>query len=75
MLKFLLYIGFIFFLIYWFLILPFRTGIEKEKQTQQRRRATTRKGDLHIDYNPDKDKRSGDKGYKGGEYVDYEEVK
>ena len=72
MLKFLLYIGFIFFLIYWFLILPFKPSIERERQAQRKK---TRNGNLHIDRDPDKDKRSSSKGYDGGEYVDYEEVK
>lgn len=31
---------------------------------------TGRQGDINIDHNPNK----GDKGYKGGEYVDYEDV-
>lgn len=43
------------------------------QQSQQRRRAPN--SDLNIDYVPgDKDKKNK-KGYGGGEYVDYEEVK
>ena len=74
MFKFLLYIGFIFFLIYWFLILPFKPSIDREKQAQAQKKRRSN-GNLNIDYNPDKDKKSSSKGYKGGEYVDYEEVK
>ena len=73
MLKFLLYVGFIFFLIYWFLILPFKPSIDRERQAQAQKKRN-RDGNLHIDYNPDKEKKSP-KGYEGGEYVDYEEVK
>ena len=73
MFKFLLYIGFIFFLIYWFLILPFKPSVERGKQQQQPRRKPGN-DKIHIDYNPDKDKKSS-KGYDGGEYVDYEEIK
>ena len=74
MFKFLLYIGFIFFLIYWFLILPFKPSIDREKQAQAQKKKRN-DGKLHIDYDPDKEKKSSSKGYKGGEYVDYEDVK
>jgi hypothetical protein len=71
--KFLLYIGLIFLLIYWFLILPFKNVTERQKQEPLRKKS--KEGDLRIDYDPDKEKKSHPKGYKGGEYVDYEEVK
>ena len=74
MFKFLLYTGFIFFLIYWFLILPFKPAVDRERQQPQAQKKRNNNGNLHIDYNPDKEKKSP-KGYKGGEYVDYEEVK
>jgi hypothetical protein len=72
--KFLMYIGFIFFLIYWFLILPFKPSVEKERQQPPRKKA--KDGKINIDYIPDNGKRSSSsKGYDGGEYVDYEEIK
>jgi hypothetical protein len=74
MFKFLLYAGFIFFLIYWFLILPFKPSIDRERQAQTQKKRT-REGNLNIDRSPDKDKKSSSKGYDGGDYVDYEEVK
>ncbi len=75
MFKFLLYIGFIFFLIYWFLILPFKPSVERPREREEPRRKTI-DGNLHIDYKPEKDKKShSGKGYQGGDYVDYEELK
>ena len=37
-------------------------------------KSSTRKGNVHIDYVPEKEKKSSGR-FKGGEYVDYEEVK
>ena len=72
MLKFLLYIGFIIFVIYWFLILPFKPSAERERQQQRKK---SRSGNINVDFTPENDKKSGSKGYQGGEYVDYEEIK
>lgn len=33
-----------------------------------------RKGDINIDYTPDNNKKSPAKDFKGGEYIDYEEI-
>jgi hypothetical protein len=49
----------------------FNTG-NYTQQTKQRRRAPN--SDLNIDYVPEEEKKRK-KGYKGGDYVDYEEVK
>ena len=73
MFKFLLYIGFIFFLIYWFLVLPFKpTTIQRERPAPKKK---TKDGNLNIDYIPEAHKKSSSKGYDDGDYVDYEEVK
>jgi len=39
------------------------------QQSQRRKRSD---GNLNVDYSPDKDKKKGD--FKGGEYVDYEDL-
>ncbi len=47
------------------------------QQAQQQQRTDTRKptdGNVHIDYAP-KDKEKSTKDFKGGDYVDFEEVK
>ena len=47
------------------------------QQAQQQQRAQTRKstdGNVHIDYAPKKGEKSS-KNFKGGDYVDFEEVK
>ena len=41
----------------------------RQQQSQQRRART---GDINVDFNPKKNKTSDD--YKGGDYIDYEEV-
>lgn len=45
---------------------------QQKKQSQQRSKAQQRTGDINIDYVPNESKKTG---FKGGEYVDYEEVK
>lgn len=50
----------------------FNTGNYK-RQNQQRRQAAN--SDLNIDYVPEDKNKKKKKGYGGGEYVDYEEVK
>ena len=72
MFKFLLYVGFIFLLIYWFLILPFKPSIDRDRQPARKK---TRNGNLKIDHTPDDNQKNSSKGYDGGDYVDYEEIK
>jgi hypothetical protein len=72
MFKFLLYVGFIFLLIYWFLILPFKPSLDKDKQSARKR---TRNGNLNVDNIPEGNQKNPSKGYDGGDYVDYEEIK
>jgi UPF0716 family protein affecting phage T7 exclusion len=45
---------------------------EQKKQTQQRSKAQKKKGDVNIDYVPSDGNKDD---FKGGEYVDFEEVK
>lgn len=45
---------------------------QKKRQTHQYRTNAKKKGDINVDYVPDDNKKSD---FKGGEYVDYEEVK
>ncbi|MGB3585584.1 MAG: DUF4834 family protein [Tunicatimonas sp.] len=50
-------------------------GPEHRRQQQQNRYHQS-KGDVNIDYVPeDQDKKNPSEGFKGGEYVDYEDVK
>jgi hypothetical protein len=72
MLKFLLYIGFIFFLIYWILILPFKAGPGRVKPPQRKR---TGDEDINVDQLRGNRQQKNPKGYDGGDYVDYEEIK
>ena len=49
-----------------------------QAQQQQQRQTTTqqkRKGEVNIDYVPENQKGKPKSGPKGGEYIDYEEVK
>ncbi len=43
------------------------------QQQYQQKQPPPGSGNVHIDYVPRKDKKSADR-FKGGEYVDYEEV-
>lgn len=45
---------------------------EQKRHNQQQARQQKRQGDINVDYVP---KDSKGKGYEGGQYVDYEEVK
>lgn len=48
----------------------------KEQQQAQRRNSTTPKnGNVHVDHIPENFKAKRSKEIKGGDYVDYEEVK
>jgi hypothetical protein len=72
MLKFLL-IVFIFFLaIYYILILPFRPRNDLENKKPNRKRA--KDSNVNIDYMPEDKKQSRSEKFKGGDYIDYEEV-
>jgi hypothetical protein len=48
----------------------FMGGPSVNQQRGNSNHQTNRQGDIHIDHKPTK----GNKGYEGGEYVDYEEV-
>ncbi|MFY0607334.1 MAG: DUF4834 family protein [Cyclobacteriaceae bacterium] len=80
MLKFLLIVGLIFYVIYrvagFFFKAVFLSAQQRAQNnpyTQQRQSQTRpRSGNLNIDYMP-KDKKSKDD-FKGGDYVDFEEV-
>lgn len=72
MLKFLL-IVFLFFLgIYYIFILPFKPKSNLEDRKNQRKRAGNTNVD--IDYMPEDKKRGMTDKFKGGDYIDYEEV-
>ena len=72
MLKFLLFIAFFFFLIYYILILPFRPRRSVDDKRTHRKRPID--GNVNIDCDPKEKKKSSKSGYEGGDYVDYEEV-
>lgn len=59
--------------IYYVFILPFRPRNDIEDKRSQRKRA--RNSNVDIDYVPDDKKQSQTDKFKGGEYIDYEEVK
>ena len=80
MIKFLIIVGLIFYLIYRLLGFFFKTiFMTAQQRTQQnnhqqgnhKRRASG--GDLNIDYVPNENKSRDD--FKGGDYVDFEELK
>ncbi len=45
---------------------------EQKRQARKEKQESRREGDVKVDYIPDNGKNNG---YKGGQYVDYEEVK
>ena len=45
------------------------------RRTQQTQRRQPTDGNVSIDYDPKKDQKSQNRGFKGGDYIDYEEVK
>jgi hypothetical protein len=78
MFKFLLIVFFISYVIYkvgGFLFKILFIGAANAQQQKRQQYATPKRkaprSNLHIDHVPSK----GDKGYSGGDYVDYEEVK
>ncbi len=79
LLKFLLIVGLIGFLAFRVLGLFFRllTGSPANPKTQEdpyRDRRRPKDGNVNVDYVPGKQQKSA-KDFKGGEYVDYEEIK
>ncbi|MEM7109152.1 MAG: DUF4834 domain-containing protein [Bacteroidota bacterium] len=76
LLKFLLIAGLIGFLLFRVLGLFFRvlTGSTANHKTQGYQHSRKPKdGNVNVDFIPNKDKTKNN-GYKGGEYVDYEEL-
>lgn len=48
---------------------------QQQRQSTHRQTRTSRDGNVNIDYTSKKSSGKDDKGFKGGEYVDYEEIK
>jgi hypothetical protein len=63
----------IFLDIYYVLILPFTPRNDIEDKRSQRKRA--KNSNLDIDYVPEDKKQNKSGNFKGGDYIDYEEVK
>jgi len=72
MLRFLLIVGFFFFLIYYILILPFRPRKSVDDRQSHRKRPID--GNVNIDFDPKEKQKQKKSDYRGGDYVDYEEV-
>lgn len=47
---------------------------QQQRQSNQRQTKTKKEGNVNIEY-PTKDSKRNSKGFEGGEYVDYEEIK
>lgn len=86
MLKFLLISFLIFFIVYKLLKFFFKLFLVKSaaqfqqrqyqsSQNYQQRYQKPREGNINIDYIPKQKKEREEKSFKGGEYIDYEEVK
>lgn len=73
MLKFLFIIFMFILAIYYVLILPFKPRNNIQDKKNQRKRA--KNSNLDIDYVPKDNKQNKTDNFKGGEYIDYEEVK
>jgi len=73
MLKFLLLLFLFFAVIYYVLILPFKPRHQVRDESSQRKRA--KGGNVNIDYVPGDKKKTKSGNFKGGDYIDYEEVK
>ncbi len=73
MLKFLFIIFLFVMAIYYVFILPFKPRNDIEDKRSQRKRA--RNSNVDIDYVPEDKKQNKTDNFKGGEYIDYEEVK
>jgi hypothetical protein len=74
MLKFLLILFFLIFIVVRVsgMLLRMLGGGSQQGRNDQNRRYTSRNGNVNVDYQPKKKKPKGD--FKGGEYVDYEEL-
>ena len=73
MLKFLFIIAIFFFAIYYIFILPFKPKNDIEDKRSNRKKA--KNSNVDIDYMPDDKKQARSDKFKGGDYIDYEEVK
>ncbi len=72
MLKFLIFLFLFFAVIYYVLIVPFRPRQQMRHNQDESKKKKV--GNVNIDYVPDEDNsKSGH--IKGGDYIDYEEVK
>ncbi len=76
LLKFILIIGIIYWLFktvgkFFFNTLTNKEGGQNPFQGNQQQ--PPREGSIHVDYNPN-EKKGNQQDFKGGEYVDYEEV-
>ncbi len=47
---------------------------QPQDRHQQYQGRSAKNGDIHVDYNTDKRRKKRGSDFKGGEYVDYEEV-
>lgn len=72
MLKFLIFLFLFFAIIYYVLILPFRP--RQQVRHDQNEAKKKKVGNVNIDHMPD-EKKSKSGHIKGGDYIDYEEVK
>jgi hypothetical protein len=72
MLKFLIFLFLFFAIIYYVLIVPFRP--RQQVRHDQHEAKKKKMGNVNIDHVPDEN--NGKSGHiKGGDYIDYEEVK
>jgi hypothetical protein len=72
MLKFLLIVFLFFLAIYYLFILPFKPKNDLEDKHSNRKRA--KDSNVDIDFVPEDKKQGRTDKFKGGEYIDYEEV-
>lgn len=77
MLRFLFIVFLFFVIIYYVLILPFNRMHQQKNNLHNNRqdRKKARNSNLDIDYIPENKNHASTQNYKGGDYVDYEEVK
>jgi hypothetical protein len=73
MLKFLIFVLLFFAIIYYVLILPFRPRQQVRNNPNEGKKR--RVGNVNIDHVPDDEKHAKSGHAKGGDYIDYEEVK
>jgi len=73
MLKFLILLFLFFAAIYYVLILPFRPRQQVRYDHSDRKKKTV--GNVNIDYVPEDEKNKKSGNVKGGDYIDYEELK